>query len=1083
MPSVFDARVARCREETDFLAQEEIGRVVDDLCLKVELMQIVEAMVDDVVAGFEGGAEESNGPIHRNAGSSRERAEVERVLSSIIDRVVDGQEAARRVHFGISDAERPCDSSESISVHEEQKQHHGVAAAAASVGSDAANMNAANAATAGPIKSAPVPPTASSVGIQNPEDLKYDRSYWLAKYLRELSADEKRQYRIERLRLQRKESSLRQRIALLDVIRNEVIEDALDAVEPLLERVRPGLQSVLRHVFQPFARYLKQQAWRRSHEAFHILQSALKTDSAVGADDFVSNLGRSFSDRLFSHQGNARIDADNANQQGAESTSDGGEVMREVAVLMEDVLDKIEVSALLSSITAKVQSSIEEEEYASEQRCREIVGGVLLDLTYAVEQRQMDMLLRSCNESAGQKEGETRDFAAMVAKLDAEDSDDGHNLSNEAYEESDEDDEEGDEEDVEEDGEEDDDEDDGEDEEDGEIDEVEEEEEEEDEDEVVEIDEGDEDDIEDEMEHENEVGVRDEQIGAADGVDVGEDREVAVGISEKQEVKMEDATAGISLALEHGEKRSSVGERRTLDEELLQSEALLPSEILKRDMMVSSHKRDTRDDDRNEAESIAKEHVQLAQMKLLQLEQDALMAFEQYDDFKREIDDLDESIFVKLLAVKEQREILYAERRQAGFSVELLDAVEYLCDQVVLRQDDAERDSPEEVPEDGDAEESSSQSSDAPSEDESLAAQASLEGKEVGCEVTVSFYVSDTQRKAVGLAELEAEDIAILLQQQLIDADSPLLQGSVTQHVVDMKYHLRYKRRIFEEWESFWCHLINPIFFGYSARSRRENDGVGDHEKRSGSGTQDQKHLEANFPQSSGISMLNPTETFSERNKETFQMLNSRSVLPEDGVRKKRHEDSDEGSIDTATGTNPEGRVNVKLDLDVEEFAADIDASSGRKLRLYRPNMSKLTAKDVRRLKRIHKASEEQLEEAMRLGLVDGKGLRPEQFDAIKTRDSAFRLYRTARQRFKRQCEGLAEGEEEKAPPLRITEIDHVTYEGWVDEVRNEEWLRLKESREAAALKKVVLKQEAQLRRTAAQKKAWIIDRYSEHPE
>ena len=592
-----------------------------------------------------------------------------------------------------------------------------------------------------------------------------------------------------------------------------------------------------------------------------------------------------------------------------------------------------------------------------------------------------------------------------------------------------------------------------------------------------------------------------------------------------------------------------------------------------------------------------------------------------------------------------------------------------------------------------------------------------VHAKMLGCEVTLLIRVGDEQKQLPGLQGLEAEDVAVLLQQQLFDVEAPLHARAhdLTRQTLDVRYCLPFQRRSFEDhqqlgekekegegvggageghiggWEAFWAHIVSPVFFGYSTRySRRyrshrppltllaqqvreyeerriekeqqllqlqqqqqqlddegavwtgETGGTGgtggysqqggpaynregwdNYEEAAGGGgwnasaqyetfgdegdgpvqpevdpleafltEQPSRHQQRRFEVEqrggadgarAGIVPLNPTELFSERNRETFQALCAKPPLREPGVRKKRHEDSDgeeeeeggtlgaaysssisvaasssrEASQTTTTAAAVTSSSRLELDLNVDEFAADM-----KRLKLYRPNMSALTKKDVQRLKRLHKAFEEQLEEQMRRGLVDGKGLRPEQFQAMRDRDSALRLYRAAKQRLARQAskdqqreaaghseerltvssEGLRRGEEGGSdsaapssplrsgtapsiptthttaaaaapateesevvwaeadvatakprikaglvsvntssdtplPPLRITKVDGATYEGWLDEVRTEEMLQLREQRAAAAHKKLVLQQEAALRRTAEAKKAWLIEK------
>lgn len=89
-----------------------------------------------------------------------------------------------------------------------------------------------------------------------------------------------------------------------------------------------------------------------------------------------------------------------------------------------------------------------------------------------------------------------------------------------------------------------------------------------------------------------------------------------------------------------------------------------------------------------------------------------------------------------------------------------------------------------------------------------------------GCEITISIFVDDKQRSLPGLQDLRAEDIAIMLQRQVLNYNSILRsKGDVTKYVVDLSYkndtmHISN----FESWEKYWVHFIHPSFFGYSTK-------------------------------------------------------------------------------------------------------------------------------------------------------------------------------------------------------------------------------------------------------------------------
>jgi len=126
----------------------------------------------------------------------------------------------------------------------------------------------------------------------------------------------------------------------------------------------------------------------------------------------------------------------------------------------------------------------------------------------------------------------------------------------------------------------------------------------------------------------------------------------------------------------------------------------------------------------------------------------------------------------------------------------------------------------------------------------------------LGCEVTFMLIVTDKERSLPGLEDLEAEDIAVMLLQQFDDPKSQLRTGGyLGQRLLDVEYKTPFRKQLFHSWESFWVHVISPVFFyrtaaKSTAKKEKESDG----------------RLE------SGLMMVNPTSEFSERSKETFLM-------------------------------------------------------------------------------------------------------------------------------------------------------------------------------------------------------------------
>lgn len=200
----------------------------------------------------------------------------------------------------------------------------------------------------------------------------------------------------------------------------------------------------------------------------------------------------------------------------------------------------------------------------------------------------------------------------------------------------------------------------------------------------------------------------------------------------------------------------------------------------------------------------------------------------------------------------------------------------------------------------------------------------------LGCEVTFMIYVGKEQQQIHGLQDIEAEDIAVMIQEQLYNPDSILHQGLYSSAVVDVRYKVAHRRKVFQQWESFWVHLIHPTFFGYSALPPKRKDNLDPSDTIDGR-------------LSSGIVPLNPTVLFNERNKATFMELCKKPILKEPGVHLSRWQEIDDGESKSATTVE-----KTLLDYNVDEFAQ-------YNSKIYRPNYNALTKKMVLRLQRQHK--------------------------------------------------------------------------------------------------------------------------------
>jgi hypothetical protein len=307
-----------------------------------------------------------------------------------------------------------------------------------------------------------------------------------------------------------------------------------------------------------------------------------------------------------------------------------------------------------------------------------------------------------------------------------------------------------------------------------------------------------------------------------------------------------------------------------------------------------------------------------------------------------------------------------------------------------------------------------------------------------GCEITLRIFVNDEQRSISGLEDIQAEDIAILLQQQLHEPSSALQVGELTRHIIDIKYKDSHKRVLFKSWESYWVHNIHPVFFGYHTQKNIKKPKPVD---------PDQMHLPP------GIKVVNPVSLLPTRSQETFATIKSKE---------KRREAMMAKNADGAAAS-----IKKVIDTVDNEFA-DINDSS--QLKLYRPNMGSLTEKDIERLRRTHKAFEKKYEDLMKRGLVDGKRMRPDQYEAMKERDSAYRIYRTARQRWHHANKVV-----DDTPQLQLTEVSNELFDSWVQEIKEEAHEKLIELRAKTDRDKKLRQQENAIRAKFQAIRAYVI--------
>ncbi len=346
----------------------------------------------------------------------------------------------------------------------------------------------------------------------------------------------------------------------------------------------------------------------------------------------------------------------------------------------------------------------------------------------------------------------------------------------------------------------------------------------------------------------------------------------------------------------------------------------------------------------------------------------------------------------------------------------------------------------------------------------------------VGCKVSFMIFINDEVRKSgVGLEDLQSEDVAVMLRDQLHSPSSSLRTGKLSRYVLDIAYKTAYKQRTFDDWETYWQHNISPIFFGYHTAKniKKEKNGP-------------------NNPH--GIIVQNPSHNFTTREKELFIMLQSKlkkkkavkkndddnvKVKPKKGQSKvaaaieaaeaKEKAAKEKAAADKAAENAKKKKV-FDLGEAVDEFAAELNDDE---LRVYRPNMNEdMTSRVVERTRRIYEEFQEKYEKEMKRGLADGARLRKAQYDALKLRDEAFRVYNTCRQKLNQQNRSK---ESDDVIEVKLTTVTSEMYANWIQEIKDDDWAELIALREQKAKEKVKRDVEAELRRRFNAQREWVI--------
>lgn len=317
-----------------------------------------------------------------------------------------------------------------------------------------------------------------------------------------------------------------------------------------------------------------------------------------------------------------------------------------------------------------------------------------------------------------------------------------------------------------------------------------------------------------------------------------------------------------------------------------------------------------------------------------------------------------------------------------------------------------------------------------------------------GCEVSFMIFINEDVTKIQGLENLQAEDVAVMLLEQIHDSESQLMSTPLTRRAVAGKYKVAFKKKLFTAWESFWVHSLHPVFFGHSTAKHKRKTIVSDGRT------------------STGVQIVNPLDTLPSNAKDQLVFLNSQKKA---APKKEEKKFDSRGRPRKVAVAAP---VEEKKLIDFESFAQ----WGGKNMEgeIYRPNMGEVTATDVELCRLIYQKAQDFYDRNMKTGLVDGQRMRPDQYEAMKVRDTTFRIYRTAKQKYNQEHGGLDEVE---LPRLHVTRVDDEVFNSWIEEIKEEERQELKAYRLEVAKQKEVRQQEGLLRRQFDKQRIWFIER------
>ena len=241
------------------------------------------------------------------------------------------------------------------------------------------------------MKSEAVMPAKFKIGIPNPDEMRHDPAFWLSKSLADMSVQEKRMYRIARLRLLHKEAELSKRVKNQRQMREELIEDAIDFFAPAIEKLQPLIERVQPYVdkVKPAITKANQKLYQVASKCFTVLDEmtreyrGAKMIDIARFEQVLRSVGTSVK-KLKDYSASYKISTVKADSTGLPAPRKGHRHHRDVLDTMTDMIEELEYRCIEDEVAELLQTMCASVANRSD---RSDISDILSDLCGLIEQK------------------------------------------------------------------------------------------------------------------------------------------------------------------------------------------------------------------------------------------------------------------------------------------------------------------------------------------------------------------------------------------------------------------------------------------------------------------------------------------------------------------------------------------------------------------------------------------------------------------------------------------------------------------------------------------------------------------------